>query len=120
MTTIDELYTIERGFWEQGRAFYEEHCADDVLLAFTGMAGTQAREEVAASAAEDGRWKDVEMQHKGLVMPMPEIAVITYEATATRADGTPHHALVSSGYVWQHGDWKLMFHGQASLGDDPA
>jgi hypothetical protein len=112
MTTVDELYTLERGFWEQGGQFYETNLADDVLMAFPDMAGSQKREEVAATATDDTRWTDVEMHHKGLVMPIAEVALITYEATATRHDGTPYAALVSSGYVWVEGDWKMMFHAQ--------
>lgn len=115
MTTIDELYTLERGFWEQGGDFYESNLADDVLLAFPDTVGTQKRGEVAAMASDANRWSDVEMHHKGLVMPVAEVALISYEARATRQDGTPYAALVSSGYVWVEGDWKMMFHAQTPL-----
>jgi len=39
--------------------------------------------------------------------------VISYECTATRKDGQPHHAFVSSGYAHRPDGWKLAFHQQS-------
>lgn len=38
-----------------------------------------------------------------------EIAIISYKADVTRADGEPYLALVSSGYVRRDAAWKLAF-----------
>ena len=39
------------------------------------------------------------MQEKGLSKLSDFSVVISYECTATRKDGQPHHAFVSSGYA---------------------
>jgi hypothetical protein len=62
---------------------------------------------------KDGpRWRDVRMQVKGVLEPSPGVALLTYEANATRAEGEPYAALVSSGYVRRNGAWKMVFHQQ--------
>lgn len=38
-----------------------------------------------------------------------EIAIISYKADVTRADGEPYLALVSSGYVRRDAAWKRAF-----------
>ena len=117
-TLVNELYTIERGFWEEGGDFFRDHLDDKCLLAFPGMVGTQSREEVAASASDNNRWRDVVIEHRALVEPGAGSAIISYEASATRLDGTFYHAIASSGYVRRRkGGWKLMFHGQTPLAE---
>lgn len=116
MAITDDLYTLERGFWEQGGDYYRANLAETVLMAFVDMAGTQPRAAVAETVPEVSRWRDVEMRHKGLIEPVPDVAIITYEASATRADGTPYAALVSSGYAREGTEgWKMMFHAQAPM-----
>ena len=44
--------------------------------------------------------------------------MLSYEATAGRADGTPYKALVSSGYARHGRAWKLAFHQKTPLGSD--
>ena len=44
--------------------------------------------------------------------------MLSYEATAGRADGTPYKALVSSGYARHRRAWKLAFQQQTPLGSD--
>jgi hypothetical protein len=46
--------------------------------------------------------------------------LLTYRASAVRGNGEPYEARVSSGYVRRNGGWKLMFHAQMPLGNDPA
>ena len=55
-----------------------------------------------------------------LAGPGDEVAILTYEASAERADGEPHHALVSTGYVKRDDGWKMMFHSQTPLNDKKA
>jgi hypothetical protein len=78
------------------------------------MAGVMSNEDIAKSA-EQGRWKDISIEQKGLARLSDTAAVITYECTAKRKDGQPYRALVSSGYVNRAGGWKLAFHQQTPL-----
>ena len=45
--------------------------------------------------------------------------MLSYEATAGRADGTPYKALVSSGYARHGPEWKMAFHQQTPLESKP-
>ncbi len=79
------------------------------------MAQMMSRDDIAKTA-EKGRWKDVTMcSEKGLSKPCPTTSVVisySRNATATKKDGKPHHAFVSSGYAHRPGGWKLAFHQQ--------
>jgi hypothetical protein len=55
------------------------------------------------------------MTEKGLSKLSDDSVVISYECTATRKDGQPHHAFVSSGYAHRPGGWKLAFHQQTRI-----
>ena len=50
-----------------------------------------------------------------MIRPAQTVAIICYEARAKRSDGSPYHALVSTGYVRRGPDWKMTFHQQTPL-----
>ena len=112
MALQDDLFGIEEGFWLKGAAHFRDHLDERCLLAFPQageMHGLFDRETVAATATPDNRWRDLTMGHRQL-LELGEVAVISYRADVTRADGEPYAALVSSGYVRRGSDWKLAFH----------
>lgn len=113
----DELVRIERTLWTGGPSAYEAHVDAQCLLAFTAQAGVSTREEVARAVADGPRWSDLRMDVVGLLEPTPDVAVLTYRASARRGDDAPYRALVTSGYVRRDDGWKLMFHQQTPLGD---
>ena len=43
------------------------------------------------------------------------LAILSYEARATRSNGEPYSALVSTGYARRDDGWKMMFHQQTPL-----
>jgi hypothetical protein len=110
----EQLLAIEKHFWTGGAEAYRRHADERCLIAFAEMAGVMSNEDIAKSA-EKGRWKDVEMEQKGLVQLSDTAAVITYDCSAKRKDGQPYRALVSSGYVKRAEGWKLAFHQQTPL-----
>jgi hypothetical protein len=110
----EQLLAIEKHFWTGGAEVYPRHADERCLIAFAEMAGVMSNEDIAKSA-EKGRWKDVEMEQKGLVQLSDTAAVITYDCSAKRKDGQPYRALVSSGYVKRADGWKLAFHQQTPL-----
>ena len=114
MTLAHDLLAIEKNFWTGGPEAYRQFADDECLLAFGEMAGIQSNDEIAKTA-EKGRWGEVTMKQKGVRQLGDDSAVITYEATTTRKDGKPYHALVSSAYVKRPTGWKLAFHQQTPL-----
>jgi hypothetical protein len=116
MTLQDELLDIERGFWTGDAEFYRRHADERCLTAFPGMAAVMSSEEIAGTVGDGPRWDEPDLDVKGLVTPTGDVAILSYETTATRGDGDPYHALVSSAYVRRDDGWKLAFHQQTPLG----
>ena len=114
MSLQQDLLAIEKQFWTGGPEAYQQHCDDRCLVVFAEMAGVMAREEIAKTA-EKGRFSDVAMEPKAFVDLADTTPVISYEVTAKRRDGQPHHAFVSSGYVKRPDGWKLAFHQQTAI-----
>jgi hypothetical protein len=114
MSLQDDLLKIERSFWTGGPEAYEANADTECLVVFTEMAGVMKKDDIARTA-EKGRWKDVELQAKGLAELSEDSAVVSYECTAKRKDGAPYHAVVSSGYVKRADGWKLAFHQQTPM-----
>lgn len=111
MTQADHLMALEKQFWTEGSEYYREHVDQRCLLAFGSMTNVLSNAEVAETVRGQ-RWQDPELRLKGVVEPTPGFAIISYEATAHRADGETYSAVVSSGYVNRAGEWKLAFHQQ--------
>ena len=110
---IDDLFEVERGFWLEGEEFFLASLDEKCLLAFPQMGemhGVRLREDIAATATPDNRWRDLKISKRDLIRPTPDVAIITYRAEVIRADGQPYSALVSSAYVRREDGWKLAFH----------
>ena len=113
MTLGKELYDIEQGFWLAGKEHFLDHVDDKCLLAFPQageMHGVHSRAEVAATATNPNRWRDLTMKDRQLLQSGDDFAIISYRAEVTRADGEPYAALVSSAYARRPEGWKLVFH----------
>lgn len=115
-----DLLAIEEKFWSGDESFYHKHADSACLVAFEQMAGLMSNPDLAATVKDGNRWKKLDLEMKGLVRPCDEVAILTYEANAERANGEPHHALVSTGYVKREDGWKMMFHSQTPLNDKNA
>lgn len=115
MALEKELLSIERSLWKGGVDAYRRNLDDDCLVAFAQQAGVSSREEVAGTVEGAPRWKDLEMEVEGLLQPTPDIAILTYRASAVRGEDETYQALISSGYVKRQDAWKLMFHQQTPL-----
>jgi hypothetical protein len=106
----DELLAIEKGFWSGGESYFRQHTDKECLIAFTQMAGVMSRDELAATAKQGNRWRDLEIDVVGAVYPKEGVAILSYKAAAVRENGEPYAALVSTGYVRRDDGWKMMFH----------
>ena len=117
MRLQETLLGIERQFWTEGAEFYREHLDASCLTAFARQAGVASKEEIAKSVGDQPRWRELQLDPKGLLRPTRNVAILTYEAKAKRPDGAAYGALVSSGYVKRAGEWKMAFHQQTPLTD---
>ncbi len=131
----DELFAIEEGFWsggEEGRSplppgqagcgLFLAHVDERCLIAFPQMPdfqGVHSREEVAATARQPNRWRGLKISNRSMVQPAEGVAILSYRADVTRADGEPYSALIGSGYVKRGDGWKLCFH-QHSVLEQPS
>jgi hypothetical protein len=116
MSTQKDLLALEKKFWTGNSKFYRENVDDSCLVAFgADMAGVMSNKDVAATAKDGNRWKDLDIKLKGLIEPADDVAILSYEANATRSNGEPYSALVSTGYAKRDDGWKMMFHQQTPL-----
>jgi hypothetical protein len=115
MSIKDDLLTIERGFWSADAGFYEQNLDDVCVTAFATMAGAFRKQDIAAMIKDTDRWRDLSMNVRGFLEPVPGFAILTYDAKATRKTGDPYAAVVSSGYVMRNGAWKMAFHQQTPV-----
>jgi ketosteroid isomerase-like protein len=112
---LEELLNKEKTLWSGGAPEYRRTLDGECLIAFTAMAGVQAREDVAAMVGRAERWRDIDIEVEGSLQPTEDVSIFTYRVTAVRGD-EPYRARVSSGYVKRDDDWRMMFHQQTPLG----
>lgn len=113
MALADDLYRIEEGFWRGGRDHFLAHVDATCLLAFPQMPemhGVHSRAEVAETASDPARWRELSMTDRQLVQPGAEVAIISYRADAVGREGQGYSALIGSAYVRRDDGWKLTFH----------
>lgn len=118
MDLENELFKIEQGFWLSGKDHFHEYLDHRCILAFPQMGemhGVKTREEIAATATSSHRWRDLHMFDRSLLEATEDVALISYRAIVTRADGLPYQALVGSTYVRRANGWKLAFHQHSPL-----
>jgi hypothetical protein len=117
--TEKDLLALEKKFWTGDAKFYRDNVDDSALVAFTSdMAGVMSNEEIAASAGKGNNWKNLDIKLKGLIEPADDMAILSYEAHATRSNGEGYAALVSTGYARRDDGWKMVFHQQTPLGQE--
>ena len=116
----EDLLAIEKRFWTGDETWYRENVDRSCLVAFTEMAGVMGNGDIAATAGEGKRWRRLQIEPRGFLQPSADVAMLTYEANAERADGQPYRALVSTGYIRRAEAWKMMFHAQTPLVEEKA
>ena len=117
--TEKDLLALEKKFWTGDTKFYQDNVDDSALIAFgADMAGVMSNKEIASSAGQGNRWKNLDIKLKGLIEPADDVAILSYEAHATRSNGQAYAALVSTGYARRDDGWKMVFHQQTPLGQE--
>lgn len=112
----DHLFSLEQKFWTEGADYYGRNLAFAALVVLPDPAGVLVKDEIATTVGTKGRWSQVALEEHRLLELTDGAAVVTYKATAKRADGgKPYVARASSAYVRDGGAWKLAFHQQTPL-----
>jgi hypothetical protein len=108
----DDLHALERAFWFGDAQHYRANLTPGCLMVFPGM-GVATRNEIVAGVESGPRWATVAFGDWRRHDPRPDVAIVAYRATATRADRSePHIVLCGSVYVRDGEDWRLAFHQQ--------
>lgn len=103
---------MERSFWTGDVEFYRSTLAPDCRMIVPGV-GAMSCEEVIQGIAGGERWDQVEMSKIEVQELSADVAVLSYEACATRSNiDAPYRAFVSSVYAMRNGVWALAFHQQ--------
>ncbi|MBF0678579.1 MAG: nuclear transport factor 2 family protein [Devosia sp.] len=112
---MDAAWTIERRLWLEGAAAYEDHLAEECLMAF-GPMGIMNRRDIIESLAGGPRWTRVEISDQRFAVPEDSaVVVLAYRAEAQRDDAPPYRALCTSTYLITGGNLKLIQHQQTPL-----
>jgi hypothetical protein len=112
----DLLFSLEERFWTEGAAYYQSNLATAAIMVFPDPAGVLVKDEIASSLGRGTRWSDVALEEHRLLELSERAAVVTYKATAKRAEGGERYvARASSAYVRDGSGWKLAFHQQTPL-----
>ena len=115
MKLEQDLLAREMQFWVGNADFFRQHLNDTCLTASVDHPGLQPKEAIAASVTQSDSWRSLTIDEKGFLSLGEDAAILTYEASGNRKNGTRYRALVSSGYVRRDGAWKLAFHQQTPL-----
>ena len=85
MATKDDFLPLEKKFWTGNADWYRKNLDNSCLVAFTEMSGLYGKEDIAATIKDEARWRNLDLSVKGFLEPAPGVAILTYEAHATRA-----------------------------------
>jgi hypothetical protein len=111
-----EVLDLERDFWLIGGgnpAFWQEHCADDAILALP--TGIMSKADTVGVMETSRGWETVQFDEVHEVRT-GDTVIVSYRATG-RAEGEldDYNAVVSSAYARRDGIWRLVFHQQSPI-----
>lgn len=115
---MDGLEALERRGWEalsstDGAAFYADLMADDGVMVFPGMVLDKA--ETVRAIADAPPWQAFELADLRVIQATPDSGIVTYDATAQRANEGEYRALMSTVYARREGRWRLVLHQQSPI-----
>lgn len=113
---LEELLSVERAGWEAlsrggGATFYGDLMhPDGVMVLPHGFVFD--RDAVVESLDGAPPWRSYAIEQPRRVVLDAENVALVYVATASRGEGDPFHALMSSVYTRHDGQWRLVLHQQ--------
>jgi hypothetical protein len=113
MKKREELLELEERFWLGDAGFYERSLDGDAVMVFADPVGVMKKDAIVESIRSAARWQSVQMADLSWLQLSPDVALLTYRATAAReADAEPYRARTTSVYVRRDERWLLSFHQQ--------
>jgi hypothetical protein len=121
MTTSDELVALERRGWEAlatgaeaAAAFYWEVLDDDIAMIFPGGMSIFDRNAVIESMGGEP-WSSFDLRDVRVLVPVPDVGIVTYRSMSQRGDQPPYVALITSVYTRRGDAWRLTIHQQTPV-----
>ncbi|HJU46907.1 MAG TPA: DUF4440 domain-containing protein [Gaiellaceae bacterium] len=117
MPTLDELLTLEQGFWRAAghRDAYAAHLAADAVHVFPGWGATTDNERVLGAVETVDPWETFSIDEPSLVELGADAVALVYTAHARRAGQDAYVAAITSVYRRDGDGWKLVIHQQTPL-----
>ncbi len=120
MTTSEELIALEQRGWEAlatsgdtAADFYRQVLDDDIAMVFPGGMSIFDRNAVIASMGGEP-WSSFELSDFHVLLPVPDVGIVTYRSTSQRGDQPTYVALVTSVYTRRGDAWRLTLHQQTA------
>lgn len=108
---FEALWSMERRFWLEGRAFYEGAIAADARMVFPNPVGILAGEQIVEGLMQAPRWCSVDFSEKTHAC-LGGTVVLAYSAVGQRDGQDPYEAFCTSTYVRHDSKWVLLAHQQ--------
>jgi hypothetical protein len=119
----EHLVNIERKLWTNDAAFYKNNLTEDCLLVFpeTGVISRDLAVDAIRKENEEGRkWAEVDFDEMRTRRLTDDVALLMYRVTARwKHQKSSITTLASSLYVKRDSRWKLTFHQQTPLTQEP-
>lgn len=110
------LWRLEELFWTGGLDAYGAAMHPDCTMAFE--IGLLRGAQILAALADAPRWDALEIKAPQIAHPAPDLAILSYEARATRGESVRRAACTST-YLRGPRGWALVQHQQTPLADAP-
>ena len=113
LTSNQQFWKLELGFWRGARDYYENHLSSQAVMIFPDPVGKMEHSAILNSLGKEPRWQEVTFSAKHRIDLSPEVTLLTYQASACRAEnGKTYQLQAVSVYHLEDGEWKLAFHQQ--------
>lgn len=110
------LWRLEELFWTGGLDAYGAAMHPDCTMAFE--IGLLRGAQILAALADAPRWDALEIKAPQIAHPALDLAILSYEARATRGESVRRAACTST-YLQGPRGWALVQHQQTPLADAP-
>jgi hypothetical protein len=118
-----ELWSLEHAGWAAlcagtGADFYGELMTPDAVMVLAPGVVLD-RDAVVASLGDAPPWHEYLISDARCLEADRDTAVLVYTGRASRDDGAPFHALMSSVYSRREGRWRLVLYQQTPVPTAP-
>ena len=112
--TDEALWEMEERFWTAPVEDVLPLIAPECRMVFA-QTGALDRDFAVAGMRNAPRWQTVETSERHVERSGKDVAVLTYKATARRAEGEPTNVYCSSTYRGADAGWMMIQHQQTGI-----